>query len=267
MNKFKDKVILITGGGKGIGRETAKLLAQQQAKVIITGRSQKELSETCSHIKKSAGQCEYYVGDVTSIDDCQRIVTSVIAKHGLIDVLINNAGMSMRGLFEETDLALFHKIIDINFSGAVNMTKFALDKLIESKGSILFVSSLSALKGIPGIAPYGTAKMALTGFSESLRAELHHHHVHVGIIYVGFTENDANKKIYSASGELIPLYRDKNSDTQVGVAKSVLTSLHRRQPVMYLTCAGKLANVVYRLFPKLSSYLLRKFSMKSTRYK
>jgi short-subunit dehydrogenase len=267
MKTLVDKVIIITGGGKGIGRETAKLLAKNQAVVVITGRSEKELAETCSYIKEQDGRCEYYVGDVTSIDDCQRIVASVIEKHQRIDALINNAGMSMRGLFEDTDLALFHKIIDINFTGAVNMTKMALDKLIESRGSILFISSLSALKGIPGIAPYGTAKMALTGFSESLRAELYDRHVHVGIIYVGFTENDPNKHIYSATGELMPLHRDKNSDTQTGVAKSVLKSLRKRRPVMYLTCAGKIANVVYRLFPRLSSFLLRKFSLKSSRYK
>jgi len=267
MKEFKDKVVLITGGGKGIGRETAKLLANEQAIVIITGRSEKELNETCSHINEHDGRCAFYVGDVTSIEDCQRIIDSVIGEYGRIDILINNAGMSMRGLFVDTDLALFHKIIDINFCGAVNMTKFALPKLIESQGSVLFISSLSALKGIPGIAPYGTAKMALTGFSESLRAELHHLHVHVGIIYVGFTENDANKKIYSATGELIPLRRDKNSDTQKGVAKSIIKSLRKRKPVMYLTCTGKIVNIVYRLFPRLSGFLLRTFSMKSARYK
>jgi short-subunit dehydrogenase len=173
----------------------------------------------------------------------------------------------MRGMFEETELSLFHKIIDINFGGAVNMTKFALPKIIESQGSVLFISSLSALKGIPGIAPYGAAKMALTGFSESLRAEVFQHHVHVGIIYVGFTENDPDKTIYAATGALIPLHRDKNNDTQQGVARSVLKALVKRRPVMYLTFPGKLVNVIYRLFPRLSGYLLRRFGMKNARYK
>jgi short-subunit dehydrogenase len=173
----------------------------------------------------------------------------------------------MRGLFEDTDLELFHKIIDINFSGAVNMTKLALPLLIESRGSVLFISSLSGLKGIPGIAPYSTAKMALTGFSESLRAEVYQHHVHVGIIYVGFTENDKDKQIYLANGELIPLRRDKNSDTQVGVAKQVVKVVRRRKAVTYLTFIGKTANILYRLFPRLSGFLLRKFAMKNKGYK
>lgn len=267
MKNFTDKVIIITGGSKGIGRETAKLLASKKAKIIITGRREKELQETSALIKNQYGHCEYFVGDVAIIDDCRRIIDAIINKYGRIDALINNAGMSMRGLFEETELDLFHKIIAINFSGAVNMTKFALPKLIESKGSIIFISSLSGLKGIPGIAPYGTAKMALTGFSESLRAELHHHNVHVGIVYVGFTENDPDKTIYAASGESIPLHRDKNSDTQQGVARSILKSLMHRKNTMYLTTAGKFVNVFYRLFPRLSGYLLGKFAMKNTRYK
>ncbi len=266
MNKLTDKVIIITGGSKGIGRETAKLFASQHAQVIITGRHEPELIKTATMIKTLGYRCDYYVGDVTKIEDCTQIVAEVYLKYQHIDALINNAGMSMRGSFLETDIELFHKIIDINFLGAVNMTKMALPHLITSNGSILFISSLSGLKGLPGIAPYGTAKMALTGFSESLRAELSIHRVHVGIIYVGFTENDPDKKIYSATGEMMPLNRAKNNDTQQGVARSIVKSLTKRKRVMYLTCQGKIAQFMYRFFPRLSGYLIEKFAVKSKRY-
>ena len=266
-NNFVNQVVIITGGGKGIGRETAKLFAIQKAQVIITGRGEAALKETTSLINAQGGRCEYFVGDVTSEDDCRRIIAAVCEKFKRIDILINNAGMSMRGLFEDTDLTLFHKIIAINFGGAVNMTKLALPKIVESQGSILFISSLSGLKGLPGIAPYATAKMALTGFSESLRAEVHRHHVHVGIIYVGFTENDENKQIYTAKGELLTLKRDKNSDTQKGVARKLMRAVQKRRQVMYLTAAGKIANLMYRIFPRLSGYLIRKYAMKNKGYK
>jgi len=267
MKNLADKVVIITGGSKGIGRETAKLFAQQQAQVIITGRGKEQLEKTCTLINSEYGKCDFFQGDVTNISDCKRIVEAVEEKYNHIDILINNAGKSMRGSFEETDLDLFHKITDINYSGAVNMTKFALKSLIESKGSVVFISSLSGLKGIPGIAPYGAAKMALTGFTESLRAEIYHHHVHVGIIYVGFTENDDDKLIYSAKGDLIPLHRPKNNDTQQGVAKSVLKSVRKRKSTMYLTFIGKVINIFYRFFPRLSSYLLLKYTMKSEMFK
>lgn len=267
MNNLKDKVVIITGGSKGIGRETAKLFAQQEAQVIITGRREEELEKTSSLINSEFGKCDFYQGDVTVIEDCNRIVESVYEKYKHLDILINNAGMSMRGLFEKTDLNLFHKIIDINFSGAVNMTKFALPRLIESQGSVVFISSLSGLKGIPGIAPYGTAKMALTGFTESLRAEVHHHHVHVGLIYVGFTENDKDKTVYSADGKRVPINRANSNDTQEGVARSVLKAVQKRKSIMYLTFLGKVTKIVYRFFPRLSNYLMRKFAMKSEMYK
>lgn len=263
MNNVFNKVVMITGGSKGIGRETAKLFAQQGAQVIITGRREEELKKTSLLINEAYGKCDYFQGDVTIIEDCKRIIDAVIEKHHRIDVLINNAGMSMRGLFMDTTLDLFHKIIDINFSGAVNMTKFALPKLIERKGSVLFISSLSGLKGIPGVAPYGTAKMALTGFAEALRAEVYPQHVHVGIIYVGFTQNDKDKQIYSATGELMPLHRKKNSDTQIGVAHSIYKAIKKRKSVMYLTFLGKVVKIMYQFFPRLSSYFLRKFALKS----
>ena len=267
MVNLEDNVVLITGGSKGIGRETAKIFAKKKCKVIITGRRVEELTKTSHLINSECGFCDFYQGDVTSIADCQRIIAAVVEKYHRIDILINNAGMSMRGMFIDTSIELFHKVIDINFTGAVNMTKIALPKIIESQGSILFISSLSGLKGIPGIAPYCASKMALTGLSESLRAELYHLHVHVGIIYVGFTENDADKTIYSANGDRIPLHRDKNNNTQQDVAESILKSVLKRKAVMYLTFLGKVTNVMYRLFPRLSSYLLRKFSMKSEMYK
>ncbi len=267
MNQLKDKVVIITGGSRGIGRETAKLFAKEEAIVIITGRREKELIKTCDIINESYGTCDYVQGDVTSIDDCHHVIEHVIQTYKHIDILINNAGMSMRGLFENTTLALFHKIMNINFSGAVNMTKIALPQLIKNKGNIVFISSLSGLKGIPGIAPYGTAKMALTGFAESLRAELYDQGVHVGIVYVGFTENDADKTIYSSTGERMPLHRAKNNDTQEGVARSVVKCVKKKKAKMYLTVLGKIAKLFYQLFPRLSGYFLRKFGMKSEMYK
>jgi short-subunit dehydrogenase len=263
MISVQDSVVLITGGGKGIGRETAKLFAKNKAKVIITGRTINALEDTKKQISDDGGRCYYYQGDVTKIDDSKRIIDDIISTHGTIDILINNAGMSMRGLFEDTTLELFQKVMDINFTGAVIMTKLALPHIIKNRGSIVFVSSLSALKGIPGIAPYGTAKMALTGFSESLRAELFRKGVHIGIVYVGFTENDPNKVVYTATGETMPINRKKNDATQEGVAMSIMTCVMKRKNIMYLTFLGKISKLFYQFFPRLSGYLLRKFALKS----
>jgi NAD(P)-dependent dehydrogenase (short-subunit alcohol dehydrogenase family) len=90
-NNYANQIVIITGGGKGIGRETAKLFALQKAQVIITGRGEAALKETTSLINAQGGRCEYFVGDVTSEDDCRRIIAAVFEKHQRIDILINNA--------------------------------------------------------------------------------------------------------------------------------------------------------------------------------
>ncbi len=258
--KTRNKVILITGGGKGIGRECAKLLAQYDNSIIITGRSEDALKNTVQDINTQGYHASYYVGDVTDPQDCNRIVSSVIDVFGRLDILINNAGMSMRGLFKDTTLDLFKTIMDINFIGAVNMSKYALDYIEQSSGQILFISSLSGLKGLPGIAPYSCAKMALTGFADSLRCEVYEYNVHVGIIYVGFTENDAGKKVYTSDGQLVDISRKANHDTQISVANSILKCIEKRKDTMVLTNLGKITKFAYQYFPMISSKLLKKYA-------
>lgn len=260
--ELSNKIILITGGGKGIGRKCTQLFARQGNTVIITGRTEPALMETATALTAEGLDISYHVGDVTSREDCERIVNSVVEQFGTLDVLINNAGMSSRGFFEETTLDLFEKVIDINFMGAVYMTKFALPAIQQSQGSIIFIGSLSGLKGLPGIAPYGTAKMALTGFSDSLRTEVFPDNVHVGILYVGFTENDQNKTVYDANGDLIPIPARKNFDTQENVAKAVFHCVQHRKNKMYLTGIGKATNMIYRLFPRLSDTILNRYGTK-----
>jgi dehydrogenase/reductase SDR family member 7B len=263
----KEKVVLITGGSKGIGRETAKQFAKNGAFVVITGRRKEELEKTCEIINSEYGKCEYFQGDVTSQDDCARIVNAVYRIYHRLDILINNAGMTMRGTFQQTSLNLFRKINDINFMGAVYMTKFALEYLIKSQGSVIFISSIAGLKGLPQVAPYGTSKMALTSFSESLRAELYQYHVHVGIVYVGFTENDLDKTAYTATGDRMSIARSKSGNTQNGVARSIYKVVLKRKHIVYLTFLGKITQRIYRYFPRISNFVLLKFAMKSEMYR
>ena len=219
--EIRDKIIVITGGGKGIGRACAMLLSGAGNTIIITGRTELALIDTVADITNLENNAAYYIGDVTNAGQCRSIIEDIIKTYGRIDILINNAGMSMRGLFQDTTIELFNKIMDINFTGAVNMTKFALETITQNKGSIVFISSLSGLKGLPGIAPYGTAKMALTGFSDSLRCETNHLGVHVGIVYVGITQNDQGKKTNKSDGELMDILPRNTKYTQEGVARIV----------------------------------------------
>jgi dehydrogenase/reductase SDR family protein 7B len=262
---FDGKTIIVTGGGKGIGREIARLFGSEGCNVVITGRDQQALDRTAGEFSQEQIQVLPLVGDVTRVEDCREIVQQTLAQYGRLDILINNAGMTMRGLFESTDLNVFHKIMDINFSGAATMTWFALPHIKKHRGSVLFISSIAGLKGLPGAAPYSASKMALKSFSESLRCELFGQ-VHIGIIYVGFTENDPGKVMYNTTGELIPLKRDKYNSSQLDVAREAFHAVRRRKRQIVMTPLGKIASFLYTVFPVISEYLIARFVVRSSMY-
>ncbi|MFW5711638.1 MAG: SDR family NAD(P)-dependent oxidoreductase [Spirochaetota bacterium] len=277
------RTVLITGGGKGIGRETARLFAQAGCNLVISGRDREALEATAHKLRTTSspadgqteqtGQTGQFEGpavlpiqaDVTNSEDCRHLVEAAVERFGRLDVLINNAGMSMRGNFADTSLELFDKVIDINFTGAVHMTSYALPFLRVAGGSVVFVSSLSGLKGLPGIAPYGAAKMALTGFAESLYSELYRE-IHVGVVYVSFTENDPGKQMYAADGSSIPLKRDRNSSTQLDVARSIRRMVKRRQRRVVMTPLGKTAGLLFALFPRATEVLISRLAAGSKMY-
>lgn len=279
---LRGRTVLITGGGKGIGRETAQLFAAAGCNLVISGRDGAALEAAAHKLRTDGGQTGGQTlrqpggpadgptvlpvqADVTNTADCRRLVEAAVERFGRLDVLINNAGMSMRGNFADTSLELFDKVIDINFTGAVHMTGYALPFLQESGGSVVFVSSLSGLKGLPGIAPYGAAKMALTGFAESLYSELYRQ-LHVGVVYVSFTENDPGKQMYAADGSTIPLKRDRNSSTQQDVARTILRMVRRRQRRVVMTPMGKAAALLFALFPRATEFLVSRFAARSSMY-
>jgi NAD(P)-dependent dehydrogenase (short-subunit alcohol dehydrogenase family) len=284
LGNLNGRTVLITGGGKGIGRETARLFAQAGCNLVISGRDREALEAAAHTLRISApdpagseevGQATGgqtggpavlpVQADVTNTADCRRLVEAAVERFGQLDVLINNAGMSMRGNFADTTIELFEKVIDINFTGAVHMTKYALPFLQAAGGSVVFVSSLSGLKGLPGIAPYGAAKMALTGFAESLYSELYRQ-LHVGVVYVSFTENDPGKQMYAADGSTTLLRRDRNSSTQLDVARTILRMVQRRQRRVVMTPLGKTAALLFALFPRATEFLISRLAARSSMY-
>jgi len=263
LNKNLDnKVAIITGGSKGIGREIARLFGHFGYRVVISGRDKAAMEQTAARFKEENIDVLPVAGDVTVLEDCKNLITQTIDKYGRLDVLINNAGKSMHGLFADTDLSLFKTIMDINYCGSVTMTKLALPHLIKSSGSVVFISSVAGLKGLPFAAPYSASKAALKSFHESLRAELGSK-VHSGILYAGYTQNDPDKVKYNASGELVPSTREKFAATQVDVAKAALRLVRGRKRQVVMTLTGKLAYFAYTVLPGLSEKFLIWYARKT----
>lgn len=260
------KVVLVTGGGKGIGRETARLLGRMGAHVYICGRNEAALAATVESFLAEGLRAAYRACDVRDPESCRSLVEKIRDDAGRLDILVNNAGMSMRGSLERSAPEVLRAMVEINFLGAAYVTKYAVPLLRSSRGSVVFVSSLSALHGLPEVGAYGASKLALKALAESLRAELRGSGVHVGIVHVGFTENDPDKVVYRQDGSLVPLGKRKNGHTQRQVAERIVGLIEGRKREATLTALGRLAAFAFRFFPGLSDWAIERFAGRSGQY-
>ncbi|MBK8491643.1 MAG: SDR family NAD(P)-dependent oxidoreductase [Saprospirales bacterium] len=198
--KLKDKVAIVTGSSMGIGRAIARRLGEEGATVVLNGRDTAKLARTHFQLSESGIEADSFPADISSPEDCRQLIVHTLRKYGRIDILINNAGISSKGFFEDTHPEIFQQVVDVNLLGSLYATREALPHIKASKGHILFISSLAGLRGIPFQCPYCLSKMAQTALAESLRAELYQKGTHVGIIYVGITKNDPEKRIIFSDG-------------------------------------------------------------------
>lgn len=250
---FLHKVVIITGSGSGIGKATAIEFCKQGANVMLNGRNEKKLKDTTQELRSFGYSVDYFVADVTDYTACLDLVAYTIKTFGTIHVLVTNAGISMNARFDKMDPILFRSVIDSNIYGATSPLFAALDVLKQTKGSVVFISSAAGFYGMPTASAYCVGKMALTALSQSLRVELNKFGVHIGILYVGFTENDAEKKLLSADGTWkdVPKRPRIFQQKQRCVARSIIKLVKQRRKQKTLSLAGKTLSVLSRLFPSL----------------
>ena len=200
MKEFNGKVVVVTGASSGIGEALARKFAQYGAKVVLGARHEDKLQAIVDDIRKQGGQAEYCVADVTREQDCKSLIDKAVASFGGVDVLICNAGLSMRAIFDDVDLSVLHRLMDVNFWGTVNCTKYALPYLQKSKGSLVGISSVAGLHGLPGRTGYSASKYAMTGFLETIRIENLKKGLHVMIACPGFTASNVRLSALTADG-------------------------------------------------------------------
>ena len=249
--RMQNKVVIITGATSGIGRGCAEVLGKAGAKIIFTGRDKKRMDEVKSALASMNIEHNGYVMDVSSESENKRLVEETIAKYGRIDILINNAGISMRALLEDLDMEVFRKIMDINFYGTVYLTKYALPYILESRGSIVGVSSINGHRGTPARTAYTASKFAMEGFFEALRTEVMKRGVHILVVSPGFTGTNIRNAALNERGESQgESPRDENKMmTSEAVAKAIMNGIIRKKRDIVLTTQGKLVVFLNKWIP------------------
>jgi short-subunit dehydrogenase len=248
----KNKVVVITGASSGIGRALAKEFASKGAKLSLGARR----TELLEDLRNELPDTEILIQktDVSNENDCRMLIEETIKKYGQIDVLINNAGISMRALFEDVDLNVIRNLMDVNFYGTVYCTKFALPHLLKTKGSLVGVISIAGYVGLPGRTGYSASKFAIRGFLDTVRIENLKKGLHVLVAAPGFTASEVRKVALTDDGSQqgeTPRDESKMMSAEECASRIVCAIEKRKRSLILTFTEGKLTVFLGKFFPAL----------------
>jgi short-subunit dehydrogenase len=259
---FHNKVVAVTGGTDGIGKALVTALLSKGARVATCARNQEKLYQLA---KDNAGApLHTVVADVSIENDCRHFIESTVQNLGPIDILINNAGLSMRALFADTEIEVIKRLMDVNFYGALYCTKYALPSITRQKGTIVGVSSIAGYRGLPGRTGYSASKFALQGWLESLRTELLHLGVHVMWVCPGFTTSNIRQAALNEKAEAhgeTSMNESKMMSADV-CAEHIIKAIALRKRTLVLTFTGIRTVWMNKLFPNLTDKMVHRFFFK-----
>jgi short-subunit dehydrogenase len=250
--KLNDKVVIITGASSGIGKSLAHEFAKRGANLVLGARQYVVLCEVAQSIEQQYGVRVVAVhSDVAIEEECAQLVNQARLTFKKIDVLVNNAGISMRALFKDVNVDVLKQLMDVNFWGTVYCTKYALPEIIKTKGSIVGVSSIAGYKGLPGRTGYSASKFAMNGFLDALRVENLYTGVHVLTACPGFTasniRNTALDKNGTQQGE--STLEEAKMMTADEVAQIIVDGVENRSRTLIMTGQGKLTVALSKFIP------------------
>jgi len=259
----KNKIVVITGASSGIGRALAVECAAKGALLSLGARRTELLDE----LQKQLPGAKILITktDVANEADCKLLIEETIKRFGRIDVLINNAGISMRALFEDVDLNVIRQLMEVNFFGTVYCSKYALPYLLETKGSLVGVISIAGYVGLPGRTGYSASKFAIRGFLDTIRIENLKKGLHVLVAAPGFTASEVRKVALTGDGSHqgeTPRNEEKMMSSEE-CAYHIVKAIEKRKRELILTFVeGKLTVFLGKFFPSLLDKLTSKHMAK-----
>ena len=261
MDGLIGKVIIITGASEGIGRALALAMAPLGCKLVLSARNESRLLSLAHEISCQGETPLVCTTDVTSQSQCQELIDATVEHFGCLDILINNAGMTMWSKFEAlSDLNVLERIMQVNYLGPAYLTHAALPQLKLTQGQVVIVASLAGLTGVPAGTGYAASKHAVIGFFESLRIELAEYNIAVTTLCPDFVITQIHKRALDAQGKPLgatPI-DESNVMTAEECAKMMLPVISGRNRMMITSLRGKLGRFVKLIAPGVIDKIARK---------
>ena len=260
-NVYEDSVAIVTGASSGIGRELALQLAGLSATVVLASRNEERLEEVAALCQEQGSQALVVPTDVADKEACKNLIDRTIATFGRIDHLFNNAGYGITSeLIELSDIALFDKLLQVNFNGSMYCTYYALPHLVKTKGRICGISSVAGWFSMAGSSIYNASKHAMRGFFDAIRQEVKPKGVSVTMIYPGYVVTEFLANVQTQEGvergqQALKLYSEKMM-TAEECAKRTLKAAAKRKREVLMTTQANIGIWVKRFFPGLLDRLL-----------
>lgn len=253
--------IIVTGASEGIGRALALALAARGARLALAARDRPRLESLAQECRARGGDARALPTDVTNQQDCEWLVDETVKAYGGIDVLVHNAGITMWSRFDALqDLAIFERLMEVNYLAPVRLTALALPHLRTSKGLLVAVASLAGLTGVPERSGYAASKHALIGFFDSLRIELAGSGVDVSVIAPDFVISEIHKRAIGPDGEPLgesPMMQSKIM-TAEDCAARIVKAIEKRERLVLMSARGKLGRWLKLIAPSVIDRLAAK---------
>ncbi|MCD1117585.1 SDR family oxidoreductase [Chryseobacterium turcicum] len=241
MENFKNKNVLITGGAAGIGKIMSRIFLQKGAKVIIWDINQVKIDETVSELS-TLGPIQGYQVNVADFEGLKAAFANVKEKHGIVDVLINNAGIVVGKFFHEHTDADIQRSMDINANAPMYITKlFLTDMMAQNSGYICNVASSAGLISNPRMSVYAASKWSVLGWSDSIRLEMKQLKKNIGVTTV--TPYYINTGMFDGIRSIVPILEPEN------VAKKIVRSIERRKPIASMPWSIHFVRFFQGIFP------------------
>jgi len=259
---WQNKVVLVTGGSSGLGRIIAETFHRAGAKLALVALEKPDVEKAAGEI---GGDTLPIHADITQQEDVDRVFEAVKKHFSQLDVLVNNAGRSMRGKVLDTTPEQFQALFDLNVLGTVRCTRAAVPMILERKGHIVNIGSLAAKSAAKYVGAYPVSKFAVAAYSQQLRLELGPKGLHVLLVCPGPIRRE-NERLYPLEGlEDIPeSARQPGAGVKTGridpndLARKILTHCEKRKPELILPGKARILFALSQLMPSLGDWIVRK---------